>query len=67
MIGRIRLNALLFALYIQAAFIIVATFIFNGLDFLNIMVYNLVTYPIIFVGAYRLMLWRTRKEAEDEE
>lgn len=67
MISRIRLNALLFALYIQAAFIIVATFLFNSLDFLNVMVYNLVSFPIIFVGAYRVMLWQIRKEALDEE
>ena len=67
MISRIRLNALLVALYIQAACLIVATFVFTGLDFLNIMVYNLVAYPLIFVGSYRVMLWRTRKEAEDEE
>ena len=67
MISRIRLNALLMALYIQAACIIVATFAFNSLDFLNVMIYNLVAYPIIFVGAYRVMLWRIRKEADDEE
>ena len=67
MISRIRLNALLMALYIQAVCIIVATFVFNSLDFLNVMIYNLVAYPIIFVGAYRVMLWRIRKEADDEE
>ena len=67
MISRIRLNALLRALYIQAVCSIVATFVFNSLDFLNVMIYNLVAYPIIFVGAYRVMLWRIRKEADDEE
>ena len=67
MISRIRLNALLMALYIQAVCIIVATFVFNSFDFLNVMIYNLVAYPIIFVGAYRVMLWRIRKEADDEE
>ena len=67
MISRIRLNALLMALYIQAVCIIVATFVFNSFDFLNVMIYNLVAYPIIFVEAYRVMLWRIRKEADDEE
>ena len=67
MIARIRLNALLVALYIQAAFIIVATFICNNLDYLTIMMYNLVTYPLIFVTAYRTLLWRARKEVCDEE
>ena len=67
MIGRIRLNALLTAFYIQAIFIIVATFICNDLEYLNIMIYNLVTYPLIFVGAYQMMLWCARKEAENDE
>ena len=67
MISRIRLNALLTAFYIQAAFIIVATLVFNSLDYLNIMVYNLVTYPLIFIGTYEVMLWHARKEGGDEE
>ena len=67
MIARIRLNALLIALYIQATFIIVATFVCNNLDYLTVMMYNLVTYPLIFVTAYRSMLWRARKEVCDEE
>ena len=67
MIARMRLNALLIALYIQAAFIIVATFVCNNLDYLTVMMYNLVTYPLIFVTAYRTMLWRARKEVCDEE
>ncbi len=67
MISRIRLNALLVALYIQAAFIIVATFVTNNLDYLDIMIYNLVTYPLIFVATYRAMWWYARKEGESEE
>ena len=67
MIARIRLNALLAAFYIQAAFIIVATFVCNNLDYLTIMIYNLVTYPLLFVTAYRVMLWRARKGADDVE
>lgn len=67
MISRIRLNALLVGFYLQAAFITVATFITNSFDYLNIMIVNLVTYPLIFVVTYRLMLWRTLKSLENGE
>ena len=67
MISRIRLNALLIALYAQATFIIIATLVTNNLDYLNIMIYNLVTYPILFVVTYRLMLWRINKSMTDGE
>lgn len=67
MISRIRLNALLLAFYLQALFIMVATLVCNSLDYLDIMTYNLVTYPVIFVVAYRWMLWRALKMESDEE
>lgn len=67
MIGRIRLNALLAAFYFQALFIVVATLVCNSFDYLDIMIYNLVSYPLIFIVAYRWMLWRTLKMTGDEE
>ncbi len=67
MIGRMRLNALLAALYVNTAFIIAAALTTYGLKFLNIMVYNLFTMPVIFLVIYRWQLWRARKEAVDEE
>lgn len=67
MIAGLRLNALLAGFYLQAAFIIVATFLFNSLDYLEVMVYNLVTYPLIFLAFYRWMLWRSKKALGDGE
>jgi hypothetical protein len=67
MISRIRLNALLVGLYLQAAFIITATFVFNSVDYLEVMMYNLVTYPLIFLAVYRWMLWRALKSYGDGE
>lgn len=67
MIGRIRLNALLAAFYFQALLIIAATLLCNSFDYLDIMIYNLVSYPLIFIAAYRWMLWRTLKMTGDEE
>ena len=67
MISRIRLNALLVGLYLQAAFIITATFVFNSVDYLEVMMYNLVTYPLIFLAVYRWMLWLALKSYGDGE
>lgn len=67
MIGRIRLNALLVGFYLQAAFIIVATFTTNSLNYLDIMIVNLVTFPLIFAATYRLMLRHTLKSFDDGE
>lgn len=67
MIGRIRLNALLTAFYLQTAFIIVATLCCNNLAYLYVMLYNLVTYPIIFMLVFRAMLWHARKGVRNEE
>ncbi len=67
MVSRIRLNALLTGFYLQAAFIITATLVTNNFDYLDIMIVNLVTFPLIFVGTYRLMLWRILKSLENGE
>ena len=67
MITRIRLNALMIGFYLQAIFIIIATFVCNSLDYLEVMLYNLVTYPLIFVVIYRWMLRSALRGLSDEE
>lgn len=67
MISRIRLNALLTALYVNYALLILAALCVYGEHFLNIMVYNLFTMLLIFLAVFRWQLWRLRKEAGDEE
>ncbi len=67
MITRIRLNALMIGFYLQAIFIIIASFVCNSLDYLEVMLYNLVTYPLIFVVIYRWMLRSALRGMSDEE
>ncbi len=67
MIAHIRLKALLSGFYLQALFIILATLFVNSIDYLDVMAYNLVTYPLLFVVVYRWMLWRSLKSLSDEE
>ncbi|WP_418983306.1 hypothetical protein [Alistipes sp.] len=67
MIGRIRLNALLLALYVNFAIVILAALLVYDLDFIDVMVYNLFTLPLLFLAVFRGRLWRLRKEVRDEE
>lgn len=67
MIARIRLDALLFALYANTAVIVISTFAINGLAFVNVMVYNLFTLPLLFLVILRYRLWRLKKTTRNEE
>lgn len=67
MIDRIRLNALLTALYVDTTVVIVAALAVYGLAFIDLMIYNLFTLPLLFAAIYRWQLRRMRKEAGDEE
>lgn len=67
MIARIRLNALLVALYANTAVSVVAALAAYGFSFLNFMIYNLFTLPLLFLVLFYGQLWRLRKEAGDEK
>lgn len=67
MISRIRLNALLAALYVQMGLMVVIALAVYDFAYLEVMVANLVALPLIFLTIQRLMLRRIRKEAGDEE
>ena len=66
-IGRIRLNALLAALYANCAAVAAAALVTYGAAFLDIMIYNLFTLPLLFLLIFRWQLRRYAKEAADEE
>lgn len=67
LIARIRLNALLLALYADFALLIGATLSFYDLQYLNILIYNLFTLPFLFLVLYELSLWRLKKSLGNEE
>ena len=66
-IGRIRLNALLAALYANCAAVAAAALVTYGAAYLDIMIYNLFTLPLLFLLIFRWQLRRYAKEAADEE
>ena len=67
LLSRIRLNALLVALYINILWAVIASLALYNFDYLYVMVINLVSLPILFLIIERVLLWRLRKEASHEE
>lgn len=67
MISRIRLNALLTALYINYALLVAAALCTYDTKFLYIMIYNLLTMLLIFLAVFRWKLWRLKRAVENEE
>ena len=67
MTGQIRLNSLLIALYINYAILIVCSLVIYDLDFLSVMLYNMFTILLIFMGVFRWKIWRVKKATENEQ
>ena len=71
LINMIRLNSLSLAFLLNAAFIFIANFVFYGLDFLRVLIYNIFTPFIIYLLCYNFMLYRFYKnelfKSDDDE
>ena len=67
LIARIRLNALLAALYVTAGISILSALVLYDLNYLTFMIFNLFLLPVLFLVIERVMLWRLGKEAAHEE
>lgn len=67
MIARLRLDALLVALWINYAILLVAALLVYDLQFIDVMIYNLFTMLGIFVIVFQWKLWRLKHTAQDEE
>jgi Ca2+-dependent lipid-binding protein len=67
LIGRIRLNSLLIALYINSSVLIILSLFCYELLFLNVLVFNMFTNIIIFLIVFEMKLWKLKKSLRDEE
>lgn len=67
MISRIRLSALLTALYVQTVLTVAAALFLYDFAFLEVMIVNLIALPVLFLVVLHWRLWRLRKEVRDEE
>lgn len=63
----IRLASLLNSLYVYVALLVVSTLAVNGIDFLKVMILNLVMLPVIYVFIFRMEMRRFYKMSEEDE
>ena len=66
-IGRIRLNALLAALYATFGLTLITALVLYDFEFLYFMIFNLCLLPVLFLIIEQLLLWRFRQEGRHEE
>jgi len=66
-IGRLRLESLLWALYVNAGLLLFSILFFYGLGFYNAMVFHLFALLVLFLGRFHLVLHRASKTQGYEE
>lgn len=66
-IARIRLNALLGALYATFGLTLITALVLYDFKFLYFMIFNLCLLPVLFLIIEQLLLWRFRQEGRHEE
>ncbi|GAA4298389.1 hypothetical protein GCM10023183_06640 [Nibribacter koreensis] len=66
-IGKLRLESLLWATYVNAGFLIFCLFFIYGIGFYQVMVYNLFTLMLLFLVRFHLVLYKASKLSAYEE
>lgn len=64
-INSVRLESLQWAVLINYIFLIAATFLVEGLNFIDVMGYNMLTVLIIFIVRFHLVLGKNRVKNQD--
>ena len=65
-ISQIRLESLLWAVYINSIFLMLSIILFYSELFLNIMTYNICTPLILFIGRFNLVMYLETKKLKKE-
>lgn len=66
-IANLRLSSLLWAVFINYLLLLIAIFIVYGLNFLNVLIYNMFTTLIIFIIRFNFLLYKSSKKKSREE
>lgn len=66
-IAKIRLNALLWAVLVNYILLLMAFLLVYGMGFLQVMVYNMFTIPIIFLARFHYLLYQSNKTLSDDQ
>lgn len=66
-IARLRLTSLQWAVLVNQLLLIVGILVVWDMDFLVVMLYNIVTVPLIFIVRFNYLLFRYAKQARHEK
>mgnify|MGYP001552080192 FL=1 len=64
---QLRQQSLMAALWINYAFVILATLFIYDLSYVLVITYDMLGFLLLFLGIFRWKLWRLGKEVRDEE
>ena len=66
-IGKIRLESLLWATYVNYAILVFCILFIYGTSFFSVMMYNMVSLLIFFLIRFNLMLYKTKRLLKNEK
>lgn len=66
-ITRLRLQALLWAVAINYMILLFAFIFIYGTSFLQVMIYNMFTILVLFIGRFHFLLYKNKKTYSDEK
>jgi hypothetical protein len=66
-IANLRLSSLLWAVYVNYILLILSFLFVYGAAFLSVMMYNMFTVMIIFIGRFNYILYKNSKSVPDEK
>lgn len=66
-IAKLRLSSLLWAVLVNYTLLIIAFIFIYGIAFLNVMIYNMFTVLIIFIGRFHYILYFNNKFVSNEK
>jgi hypothetical protein len=64
-INQIRLESLVWAMYVNFSILILAIILISGIDFMNVMMYNMFTVLLFFVFRFYLILTTKNRNKDD--
>lgn len=66
-IANLRQTSLLWAVFVNSVLLLLAFIFIYGMAFLNVMIYNMFTVLIIFIGRFNYILFKSSKMNSDEK
>jgi hypothetical protein len=66
-IANLRLSSLMWAVWVNYALLLLSFIFVYGMGFLHVMIYNMFTVLIIFIGRFNLILFKNKMISADEK